>query len=365
MGSIRLAMADDSTFIRHSIKKLLAEVPGIECVGFASSGESLVSSWRSWRPDVVILDLDMPGMSGLETVDWIMRHGPVPVIILSIHSKRGSARTIEALEHGAIDFIDKGECSMVDFEALRSRLLEKIEAYASSDAPSTGNPTAALARPKAVRSRESGLDSEAGRRRIEIAVVAASTGGPPVVRAILRELRPGPPVPVVIVQHLPDQFKPAFAESLADKTRCRVKLAKAGTVLEPGAVYVAAGPNQLEVQRAAGGSRLRMAALADALHSPHCPSADPIFRSVAAVSGRNSVGVVLTGMGDDGALGMQAIARAGGCTIVQDEPSSLVWGMPAVAKALAADSEERPPSEIGTRLRELLEQSTRSPRPAD
>jgi two-component system chemotaxis response regulator CheB len=350
---LRVAIADDSSFIRRAIARLLAQEPDLQLVGSAGSGEELLDQIERWNPDAVVLDLSMPGMGGLATLDRIMATRPTPVLILSTHSKKDAPQTIEALHRGAMDFIDKQQYSLVDFDALRAVLLEKLRQI-------TGRPTGGAPEPRrpageapaAAPAPGSAGPGPAG--RIEVVLVGASTGGPPAVEALLRDFGTGPvaPAPVVIVQHMPAGFTRAFAERLNAYLPLQVREAAHQEPLLPGTVYIAPGGLHLRVQREAGGLRAALSTSPET--AIHRPAVDVLFASAAEAVGNRAVAALLTGMGQDGAAGMTALARAGAHTLAQDEATSVVYGMPRAAILAGAAREVLPLERIGGRLRELV-----------
>ncbi|HEX2223255.1 MAG TPA: chemotaxis-specific protein-glutamate methyltransferase CheB [Thermoanaerobaculia bacterium] len=341
---VRVAVADDSSFIRRAIARMFEKQPGVRLVGSAANGEDLLAKLDEWRPDVVILDLSMPGMGGLPTLDQIMARRPLPVIILSTHTRNGAPLTIEALHRGAVDFIDKQRYSLVDFEALRGILLEKIRQVTSRKSARRGAQEA----PAPARTQPARNASLAP----ELVVLGASTGGPPAVEEILRGLGPDLPVPVVVVQHMPVGFTRAFAERLDAFLPLRVREPKDDEELRPGTVYIAPAGLQLRVVRS--GESLRVSLDGEPGRGPHCPSVDVLFSSARAAVGKRAVAVLLTGMGQDGARGMAELVQHGAHTIAQDEASCVVYGMPRAALAAGGVCETLPLTCIGSRLRCLL-----------
>jgi two-component system chemotaxis response regulator CheB len=395
LSRIRVAVADDSTFLRQAVARMLADEEGIALAGLASSGEELLDHLDRWRPDVIILDLSMPGIGGLATLDAVMARRPTPVLILSTHSKKDAPLTIEALHRGALDFIDKQEYSLVDFERLRAALLDKIRhltGHRGRGGPGTGRRggddrgTARAAGGEAERARlapdgeevgaraaagtgrathgeEKGARAGAGGRRpgergsgdrpaAELLLLGASTGGPPAIETILRDLGAGLPVPVVVVQHMPAGFTRSFADRLNACLPMPVREAAHEELLAAGTVYVAPGGIHIRLVRGREGLRALLSAAPGG--GSHRPSLDLVFASAAAAVGERVVAAVLTGMGHDGAAGMAALALAGAHTIGQDEATSAVYGMPRAAVAAGGVCEVLPLERIGPRLRELL-----------
>jgi two-component system chemotaxis response regulator CheB len=339
MKRIRVAVADDSSFLRQAVARMLAAEPGIEVVGSASRGEELLDHLDAWQPDAVILDLSMPGMGGLAALDEIMRRRPVPVIILSTYSRKGAPQTIEALHRGAVDFLDKQQFSLVDFVALRKALAAKIREVAAPRHSVEAEP----ARPPRRAPMEEG-------EAPEVILIGASTGGPPAIERILRDLGGDVPVPILVVQHMPPGFTRAFAERLNIQLPLEVREPVDGEPLLPGTVYIARGGAHLRLADGAGG--LAAAVGDEPEDASHRPSVDVLFASAAA-AGVRAVAILLTGMGQDGAAGMARLAERGALTIAQDEATSIIFGMPRAAAAAGGVREMLPLPEIGGRLRRL------------
>lgn len=340
---LRLAVVDDSAFVRKAIERMLAGEPRIDVVGTAGSGEELLANLERWAPDVVTLDLSMPGIGGLVTLDRVMALRPTAVIILSTHAGRGAPQTIEALHRGAADFIDKQQYSLLDFSALREVLVEKVLAVAGQGAPRPERRGAAAPEP-----------AEPG-GPYDVLLVGASTGGPPAIEQVLTDLGADCHVPVLVVQHMPQGFTRAFAERLNSHLPLEVREADAEMPALPGRVYIAPGGRHLRLAR--DGERLVCTLSMKPESLPHRPSVDELFVSALETLGPRCVAVLLTGMGRDGAEGMRRLALAGAFTVAQDEGSSVVFGMPGAAVALQAAREVLPLARIGGRLREVLERS--------
>jgi len=347
--AIRVVVVDDSVFIRQALTRLLEDVPSIEVVGTASSGEELLKSWSSWSPDVVTLDLMMPGLSGLDTLRRIMDEHPVPVVILSTQSQQGAPRTIDALLIGAVDFIDKTAYSLVDFKALRVVLEQKILAAAATRAKGSsrtpGAPENSLS-----EAQETPLATQKGDHRL--VVLGASTGGPQAIEQVLRDLGKGLRTPLLIVQHMPSGFTSAFAARLDRNLPLPVREAQDGELLETGSVYLAPAGEELSVSLSGEKLIARLGGCSG--NKPHCPSVDALFYSAARVLGPKVVAVLLTGMGRDGAQGLAELHQLGAHTICQDEGSCVIFGMPRVAIELGAANEVLGIDRIGARLRDLL-----------
>ena len=356
MSGIRLAVVDDSRFVRQALVRLVDGEPDVTVVGAAATGEELLEHLDAWQPDVITLDLVMPGMGGLATLTQIMHRRPTPVIILSTQSGEGAPQTLEALSLGAADFIDKEAYSLVDFQALRDVLLGKMRVLAES---------------KGVR-REPIDDDPALHQvdrlarepcsEVDVVLIGASTGGPGAIERILRNLGGALPVPIAIVQHMPPGFTAAFAERLDRQSPLAVREAADRDPLAAGIVSIA--PAGWHMRLAATRSGLRVTLHEEPADVPHRPSVDALFESGADVLGERALAVLLTGMGRDGADGMAAVANAGGHTIAQHADTCVVYGMPRAAVALDAAREILPLHHIGGRVAELIssDQTAGSPR---
>jgi two-component system chemotaxis response regulator CheB len=348
--AVRVAVVDDSSFIRKAVVRMLEGDSRIRIVGTAGSGEELIERLGDWRPDVITLDLSMPGMGGLRTLDHIMSSRPTPVIVLSGRSRRDAPLAIEALHRGAVDFIDKRRYSLVDFETLRDVLVGRILEVADRRADRPGEDGETAATP-AEQPPEDPLP--ASRPGFEIVVIGASTGGPVAIQRVLVDLGSFLPVPAVVAQHMPPGFTRAFAERLNSQLPLSVREAGDGEALLPATVYIAPAGRHLTVERLGLELRTRLGDEAVSGAS-HLPSVDLLFSSAASAARGAVLAVLLTGMGRDGARGMADLAAAGAHTLAQDEATSVVWGMPRAAAELQAALEILPLDGIGGRLRYLL-----------
>jgi two-component system chemotaxis response regulator CheB len=243
MSTIRVALADDSSFIRQAVAHLLSQEPDLQLVGSASRGEDLLRNLEIWAPDAIVLDLSMPGMSGLEVLAAIMQRRPTPVIILSTHSQRGAPLTLEALDRGAVDFIDKQEYSLLDFDRLRDVLLSRIRSVSRMGGCAVEPADAAAPQVPAI---------PPGLVHPEVILLGASTGGPPAIERILSDLGAGVKTPILVTQHMPGNYIRAFAERLDKALPLAVHEAQDGTLLEAGTVVLAPGEKHLGIVRDLG-----------------------------------------------------------------------------------------------------------------
>jgi two-component system chemotaxis response regulator CheB len=313
---VRVFVVDDSAFVRRALTRILDAQPGFRVVGEAANGLEALERIPRLDPDLVTLDVAMPGMGGLQVLRGLLRWKPgLKVIMLSVHTRQGAEATVEALAAGAVEFIDKSAFNVMDLETLRREVLGKIAAC--------GRPAAAA--PEPARSQPSGIDpAVAG--HCQLCVIGASTGGPAALQRILERLPAAFPLPLVIVQHMPAGFTRPFAERL--DTLCRLQVAEAveGERLLPGRVRIAPAGSHLRIT-----SNLAVVLSAETADAKHIPSIDLTMKSAARSRAGRVLGILLTGMGEDGAEGMVAIRAGGGVTIAESAESCVVYGMPRAA----------------------------------
>jgi two-component system chemotaxis response regulator CheB len=316
--TIRVLVADDSLVMRAAIKKLLTSDARFEVVGEAKDGRDAVDKVQALKPDVCTMDFNMPLLDGAGAVREIMRLHPTPVVMLSAHTREGAKETFEALAAGAVDFLAKpsGEVS-AELAKIGIALREKVAAAAQS------RPMAMLHAPRPAPPPRITASRAVGVVGPKIVVVGVSTGGPAALGRFLPRFPGDTSLAILVVQHLPAGFTAALAERLDTMCAIRVREAADGDRPEAGLALIAPGDRHLEVLP---DGTLRTTE--DPEVNGVRPSADVTMRSAAAVFGRRAVGVVMTGMGRDGAEGMRAIKSVGGATLVQDEASSVIWGMP-------------------------------------
>lgn len=332
--SISTLLVDDSLFARRALKRMLSKEEGIAIVGEASDGKEALELSRELAPEVIVLDVEMPVLDGLGVLEALSQEADPPAVVVVSGAARADAElTIRALELGAFDFVDKSAVSAMELHMLAGEIAAKVRA-------------AAAFRRRAAARRRSPEDLALGPP--EIVVVGASTGGPQALFRILGELPADFPAPVAVVQHIPPNFLPPLLERITEKTRLSVREGLSGETLRPGEVVFAGGKKNLEVVRKGDGLLLVQREAAPG--TPHVPSIDALFASAAKACERRAWGVLLTGMGRDGAEGLLEIRRRGGWTIAQDETTSAVYGMPRAAVALGAAAEILPLPAIGKHL---------------
>jgi two-component system chemotaxis response regulator CheB len=323
---VRVLVVDDSAVARHVICGLLGRDSRIDVVGVASDPYAAWEAIGRLRPDVLTLDVVMPRMDGLSFLEKLMRARPMPVVMVSTYTAAGCAVTLRALELGAVDFVTKPRLGAGDSGAgLASDLVEKVMAAAHARVHRT---RPAVESPSLER-RERTEPALAQR----VIALGASTGGPQAIRAFLQALPPGCPG-VVAVQHMPETFTRAFADRLDGLCTVRVREAEDGAAVLTGSVLLAPGGRHMRLTRS--GNALVVRLDDGPAVNRHRPSVDALFHSCAAEAARDTTGILMTGMGRDGAEGLLAIREAGGRTLAQDESSCVVYGMPKAAVDLGA-----------------------------
>ncbi len=363
MSRIRVLIIDDSALVRKMLASMLSEDPGIEVVGSAPDPLAAREKIKQLNPDVLTLDVEMPRMDGLTFLDNLMRLHPMPVVMVSSLTERGAEVTLRALELGAVDFLAKPGSDLTgtigdSAEEIRAKV--KVAARARPRArtePAQPLKVSPRCGADAVLPRATGSASSGGR----IIAIGASTGGTEAIRVVLEMMPPDAP-PIVITQHIPAQFSSPFAQRMDKCSAMRVCEAQDGQPIRAGHAYIAPGDRHLLVVR--DGSR-PICRLHDGPRvNRHKPSVDVLFRPVVAGIGGAGVGALLTGMGDDGARGLKEMRDAGSPTVVQDEATSVVWGMPGAAWKLRAAEQALPLEAIAGRLLELAARPLAKPRAA-
>jgi len=321
---VRVLVVDDSALMRKLIPKILSQDPDIEVVGTAMDGAFALKKIEELRPDVITLDLEMPRMDGMETLRLIMRRAPTPVILFSTHSTEGAYTTFKALALGALDFVAKPkEAAGGHLESIADTLIAKVKIAKRAGGKRIGTPVVAEApEPRKKVGRPAVPPSR-------VVAIGISTGGPNALQYVFSQIPAEFSASIVVVQHMPEGFTEMFAKRLDECCALDVQEAKSGDLLIAGRVLICPGNRHMMVRRMPRGD---MAVLTDApAVNGHRPSADVLFHSVAQEFGPMTVGILMTGMGEDGAEGLGAIRAAGGLTIAQSEDTCVVSGMPRAA----------------------------------
>lgn len=357
---IRVLVVDDSEFMRNTLSMMLMKCPDMQVVGTASNGQDAIAQVQRTQPDVMTLDIEMPGMSGLEVLDHLMAQHPLPIIMVSARTEEGVGATFRALERGAVDFIAKpinhAPFEIGTFEGVLSgkvrvahqmrHRIPTIRHAGVATKMAGGDASWSLNgqgnQPSRVRSlREQQSDNVGHALKstdFPLVVIGASTGGPNLLKRIIRDLPQSFPAALLIVQHMPKFFTKVFAESLDAVAAFPIREAQDGDELQPGTGFVAPGDHHVLITRQ-GDGRAKVSIATEPLAYPYRPSVDCAMASAAEQFGQSTIGLVLTGMGNDGMVGSQAIKEHGGTVLVQDEATSLIYGMPrAVVEAGWADA---------------------------
>ncbi|MDR1994955.1 chemotaxis response regulator protein-glutamate methylesterase [Azonexus sp.] len=345
-NKIRVLIVDDSALMRRVLSEMINATPDLEVAGCAPDATAAREMIKLLNPDVVTLDFHMPGMDGIEFLDRLMRLRPIPVVMVSSFTEAGSETTLKALELGAVDFIGKPRADGRRLDDYAEELADKIRAAKGARLRRQG--VAVFAPPAAqMPAPPAGSGGGRGGGNGRIVFVGASTGGTEALKELLLGF-PADCPPTLIVQHMPEAFTASFARRLDGLCAPRILEAQGNEKVEPGTVYIAPGHSHLQIRRGPAGY------LTELLSTPpvnrHRPSVDVLFDSAAALAGRLAVGVILTGMGKDGAQGLLRMRRAGAQTFGQDEASCVVYGMPREAFLVGAVEEQWPLGDIARRV---------------
>ena len=330
----RVLVVDDSAFMCKVLETIFNADEQLNVVGHAKDGREAIALSESLKPDVITMDLNMPHMDGLQATAHIMTNSPRPIVVVSSESKEGASSTLKALELGAIDFVTKPSGGIdLDMQSVKEELLRKVRVAAKVRVVRTASRLASAVQAPSKSSRVPDTGSKPARPvpsassdlRFPVVVLAASTGGPATVMRLAPGFTRDFPAAVFLVQHMPASFTSQYALQLAEFTGIRVKEAEANETVQPGTLYICPGGQHLRVSPT---GRIELDATTGRIDG-YLPNIDVTMDSVAAYAGAMSIGVVLTGMGSDGARGARAIKTAGGLVLAQDEATSVIFGMPA------------------------------------
>ena len=353
MKKIRVVVVDDSALVRSLLAEIINKQQDMECVGAANDPLIAREMIRELDPDVITLDIEMPKMDGLDFLGRLMRLRPMPVVMISTLTERGAEVTMKALELGAVDFVAKPRIGLVDgIKELAGNIVDKIRVAAAAKVQ-RGRQVPPVA---ALRNGSNAIPSSIGRVSTEkLVFIGASTGGTEAIKEILVQL-PADSPGVVITQHMPPGFTTSFAARLNGLCQITVQEAVNGGRVLPGHAYIAPGGKQFWVEKS--GANYVCVVEDGELVNRHRPSVEVLFKSAAKVAGRNAFGIMLTGMGNDGARAMKEMKDAGSYNYVQDEASCIVFGMPREAILSGAADEVLPLTEIAPALLLRLKGST-------
>ena len=353
-AKIRVLVVDDSVVVRRMLTSMLATDPAIEVIGAAANGKIALARIPQYNPDCVVLDLEMPEMDGLQTLSALRKtHKLLPVIMFSTVTERGAAATLDALTLGASDYVTKPSTANGAAGQISKVIEDLIGKIKVHSARSSRVRAPLQAPPIPLRSPSESNTPTADTaleptQPAEVVAIGISTGGPNALAVLMPSLPANLSVPVLIVQHMPRLFTKLLAERLSEKANIPITEAQPGDVLEAGRAWIAPGDYHMTVRRA--GTRVTIETNQGPQENSCRPSADVLFRSVAQAYGANTLGVVMTGMGQDGLRGCEAIRGRGGRILVQDEASSVVWGMPGFVARAGLAHRQVPLNELGTEI---------------
>lgn len=376
----KVLIVDDSSFFQHRLKEIISEHPDLQVVGIASNGREAIEKANKLQPDIISMDYEMPYLDGVSAVRAIMAERPVPIVMFSSMTYEGATITLEALDAGAVDFIPKNFAEVSrNSDMLKRKLHEKLITFARNANPSALRNTAELAaeagersqrakeitaalRERMARKAETAAPAPAPSRpqtpapvsartsrlkgRVKLVAIGASTGGPVALSDIITRLPGSFSVPLLVIQHMPENFTRAFAERLNRMSEVTVKEAETGDKLLPGHVFIAPGGRQLIVER--GGRTIKIIDGDDRVN--YKPCVDITFASIASNLGGDALAIVLTGMGADGCEGAKLLKAKGAAIWSQDQQTSVVYGMPAAVAREKLSDEILPLDEFGPRL---------------
>ncbi|HXE90289.1 MAG TPA: chemotaxis response regulator protein-glutamate methylesterase [Terriglobales bacterium] len=362
LGKIRVLVVDDSAFMRKVLTSLINADPQLMVVGEARDGRDAVSQAESLKPDVITMDINMPHMDGLQATELIMGSNPRPIVIVSSESREGAEPTLKALELGAIDFVAKPSGGVdLDMTVVREELCRKLRLAAKvrvvrtatrsrlGQEIATSAPRTEPAPKPPVSTGRFASAASAANGRFPLVVVACSTGGPATLMKLFPAFPKDFPGAVLVAQHMPGNFTAQFSQQLAETCAIRVKEAEPGEIVKPGTIYICPGTHHMRISATGriqldDGPRI----------SGYRPCADVTLETAAAHAGPLTVGVVMTGMGNDGSRGILAVKQAGGHVIAQDEASSVIFGMPAEAIKTGAVDQVAPLDDIYAAIEKRL-----------
>lgn len=355
MKKIRVLIVDDSALMRKLLTELLNSDPAIEVVGVAIDAYAAREKIKALNPDVLTLDVEMPRMDGVTFLDNLMRLHPMPVVMVSTLTTKGADLTMRALDLGAVDFVSKPKVDLAhSLEDYATEITDKVKAASTACIKSltntARNPDRAAIKAKPIGSNIGHSSGGDYRTTDQVIAIGASTGGTEAIKEVLIRMRPDCPG-IVVTQHIPPVFSRSFAERMDRVSPLSVCEANDGQLIMSGHAYIAPGDQHLEVIRDGAKYRCRLRDT-DPVNR-HKPAVDVLFDSVAKNVGKNAIGVVLTGMGKDGAMGLKRMKDAGARTVVQDEKTSVIWGMPGSAFEAGGADLVLPLDDIAAKITDL------------
>lgn len=352
---IKVLVVDDSSVVRKALTRILDGEPDLKVVATAEDPFDARDKIKQFDPDVLTLDVSMPRMDGITFLKNLMRLRPMPVVMVSSYTASGAQETFDALELGAFDYVTKPSGREFDKEQYKAELIRKVRAAASANMATLAVETMiSPVKSNAVVGLSMKDPLERAKVKSKLIAIGASTGGTEALKDVLMQM-PAESPPIVISQHIPESFSAPFAKRLNECSEVQVKQAEDGDLLMPGHAYLAPGDDHLRVVREGSNLRCRLSKAPPV--NRHRPSVDVMFDSVVDTVGKNAVGVLLTGMGNDGAKGLLNLLNAGAATIAQDEKTSVVWGMPGEAVKLGAAQQVEPLMRIPERIMQAVRKS--------
>jgi len=323
---IKVLVVDDSAFMRKIVSDIFNQTPGFIVMDTARSGLDAIEKLKRNKPDVITMDVEMPGMDGLSALKIIMEQYPTPVVMLSSLTKDGAEATLKALELGAIDFVAKAGGVIADISSVQEELVQKVRAAAHVNVRQLSKQNMQILKP-IIKLNIVPFTGE------QVVAIGTSTGGPRALQEIISKIPANFPAGILIVQHMPPGFTKSLSERLNSLSVIRVKEAENGDVVRPGLALIAPGDYHMRVIKGPQ-QQVQIKLSQEAPINGHRPAVDPMMQSVAEIFQQNTVGVILTGMGTDGSVGIKKIKERGGRTIAEDESSAVVYGMPRAAVEL-------------------------------
>lgn len=339
---IRILIVDDSAFMRKLLSDLFSSEPDFLVVDTARNGQDAVDKVKQFNPDVVTMDVEMPIMNGIQALEIIMREKPTPIVMLSSLTSAGADATLAALELGAVDFVAKTAGAISSIAGIGNEILSKCRAASKANMPQLSKHK--VNSPSITNLTLSPMVSTSE----QILTIGTSTGGPRALQEVITRLPGNLPCGVVIVQHMPPGFTKSLSERLNSLSALTVKEAEHNDVIRPGMVFIAPGNYHMTVEREGNNKVVKLNQ--DPPIGGHRPAVDPMMESVAKIYGGRTVGVILTGMGHDGAKGIQAIKKQQGYTIAEDQSTAVVFGMPKSAIELGVVDKVVPLSSIAAEI---------------
>lgn len=352
---IKVLIIDDSSVVRKALTRILDADPELQVVATATDPYDAREKIKQCDPDVLTLDVSMPRMDGITFLKNLMRLRPMPVVMVSSYTASGAQETFEALALGAFDYVTKPSGQEIDKEQYKAELIRKVKAAATANMSTLAiDVNAPLVKKDVVAGMSMRDPLERAKVKSKLIAIGASTGGTEALKDVLAQM-PAECPPIVISQHIPESFSLPFAKRLNESSAVQVKQAEDGDLIMPGHAYLAPGDDHLMIVRE--GTNLRCRLSKSPPVNRHRPSVDVMFDSVVNTMGKNAVGVLLTGMGNDGAQGLLNLLNAGAATIAQDEKTSVVWGMPGEAVKLGAAQQIEPLMRIPERIMQAVRKS--------